>query len=621
MSGNPTHSDWQFAEANRRKAILENAEEMVARGKSLKNVARQIGTPLATLWRWKSAYGANHDFNALLPRISPGRRSVRQKLEAEIGAEALQSAIATVKGHNLDMNSNSGAWRYCSVTQSLPESIKNVILDPSRRSKHYIPRSLTTQTTITRAERLAFRGRRALSLHGSSTPRLIDVLPGDVLVPDDMTPIWGWWVPWPVSEQYPFGRKVLQGQLLGMVDYSSLCRVAFSLVAREKSSYRSVDIWSFFGDFFEDAGLPRLGFQLEGGSWQGNLIRGQAVESQPGEVSLDRRVGALNGLSTQLLPYHYQMAAGSPLPATLHVWRSTLPKSKPIELVFNNDQRIEGTLWGSLGRDQRRKPFEKAQKIFEACKRGAADPALHFLSLGALSDRLNAIMQYLNQDRMEGENYRGRPCDLWNDATQKHPLLKLPEGKRWLYRRHWAVRKIKGAFLDVGYTDEATGAPVKLAYQNAEMFARLDGEKVAVYFDRGHPERPAEITMLDGEYLCQADYWPGTGAFLARNEDGFKIQDKWKSTVIQSTRTISEHAPSRQVPAEISQARSEARAKEQSDKATPFSAPARASRSLETVAMSQVEMMRHGMTDSEWKAASAPVEPVRALTREEMSKL
>jgi hypothetical protein len=68
--------------------------------------------------------------------------------------------------------------------------------------------------------------------------------------------------------------KLMQGQFIPVMDVASQCVVSYVLIAREKSSYRASDIWHLFGHTFDQVGLPRLGWQLERGSWEANIIRG-----------------------------------------------------------------------------------------------------------------------------------------------------------------------------------------------------------------------------------------------------------------------------------------------------------------------------------------------------------
>jgi hypothetical protein len=108
-------------------------------------------------------------------------------------------------------------------------------------------------------------------------------------------------------------------------------------------------------------------------------------------------------------------------------------------------QTFEGTLWGALGRNQQRNPFEKTKKIFEACKRGAADPRLHFLSGEEMAKKLRAILEYVNHEPMEGEVFRGVPRLIFDQAVLERPLYRMQEDLAYLYRRDWKTLQIARA--------------------------------------------------------------------------------------------------------------------------------------------------------------------------------
>jgi hypothetical protein len=158
------------------------------------------------------------------------------------------------------------------------------------------PRRIRVAARVSEPLNDAHRGPRTLSLGGIYIPRKLDVIAGDVMTADDTTPIWAWWVPWRECEEYPFGVKLLQGQFIPIMDIASQDTPCGVLIAREKSSYRAADIWHLFEHLFDEIGLPRLGFQLERGSWEANIIRGQEIKYEADEVSLSRRVGGLRQL-------------------------------------------------------------------------------------------------------------------------------------------------------------------------------------------------------------------------------------------------------------------------------------------------------------------------------------
>lgn len=562
----PIASDWRIEEANRRLEILQTYQALVAEGLPKSQAARQTGQGYVTLWRWEKRHQQS-GFNGLLPDTDKcGRKSTFQKLG--LTQEAVETIRQTVQGINLDTNSITAALRLFAQDDQYdcPPELANVILNPNKSSKHAMPPSLRAAAQVPEPARLAHRGPRKLSLGGIWTPRKLDILPGDIFSADDTTPIWAWWVPWQQSDEYPFGVKLLQGQFIPVIDVASQMIVSFVIIAREKSSYRAADIWHLFGHTFDTVGIPRLGFQLERGSWESNLIRGQAVEIGEGEVSIQRRVGGLRQLPTTITDWHRaKLGHDFAFPKTLQTWTSYLPKSKSVEAWFNRSQNMEGMLWGALGRDQMRAPFEKAKKQFQTCQRGSADPREHFLSATEIVARLRGLIQYVNNEPMEGEVFCGVPEQRFTQAITEHPLGYLPEELQYLYKRDWTVLTITQGWARVRLSDPmASGAATRrysLFYCHPRVFAENEGREVAVYYDRENFEQPAQIIdAKTGEHLCTADYHDRKGSFLDSEADGHELRKAWRNAVMSIYGDLAAHAPSRQLPPEIAARREAAKA-------------------------------------------------------------
>ena len=558
-----------------------------ASGSDTTVAARAVGVPVVTLHRWQRRY-AHEGLRGLMDRCwRSGRESVAETLRRLCGEAAWELSLLAVRGLALDLDGSAGAaWRQfarigadidapvaglkCMVKRTRlhpPQPIRDYFarVGAGRRSKHSISKSLLDLVKPTPILSHAHRGRRALSLKGAYTPRKLDILPGDVFTSDDTTPIWAWWVPWPKSEEYPFGCKVLQGQFLPVIDIASQMPLAFALIAREKSSYRAADIWALFGYVFDKFGLPRLGVQFERGSWEANLIAGAKVTYQRGETSHTQRVGGLRMLPTNLLPYHLAQIQNLKSKIrnwkTLQTWTSYLPKSKSVEAFFHRSQKLEGTLYGCLGRDQMRRPFERSKKIFEACKRNAEDPRLHFLRGDELAGRLRDLLAFYGGDRIEGEVFYGKPEEVWAGGIAEHgDLLRLPEDQQYLFRRDWSVCKISQGWVKPSRTDEVTGRKASYFYQNPALFAERDGAEVLVYFDREDFESPAQIHDLDGRYLGAAEYFSRKGMFLDGEMDGHELRRLYAGAVMTLYAQIAPHCPSRQLPAEIAERRAVAAA-------------------------------------------------------------
>ncbi len=572
--------DWRIEEANRRQRILQAFWARLEQGVSRMQAAREVGEPFTNIWRYERAYLAD-GYDGLIPDISTGRKTVLQKLG--FTSDQVKVLLDQVQGLNLDTESTTTALRLFASSERCPEELAKVILDPNRCSKHAIPPSIRRAATPTKNSRLAHRGSRALDLGGIWIPRKLDILPGDIFCPDDTTPIFGWWVPWIASEEYPFGVKLLQGQLLRIIDVASQCPVGRVLVAREKSSYRASDIWAWVGFMADDVGLPRLGFQMERGSWDATLLQGVEVVEQDGDVSHGRRVGGLRQLPSNITSWHQEKLAGVPFPKNLQTWTSYLPKSKSIEAYFDRVQTLEGTLYGSLGRDQMRRPFEKAKKLFQQCSRlnAKTDPREHFLSGMELMTRLNGMDDFLANEPMEGEVFKGIPRLNFETAIREHPLFQMPEESRWLYRRDWKRLTITQGWARVRLTDPMTGERYSICYGNPRVFAEIEGRDVIVYYDREKFEEPAQILAASrfnaagrefypGDYVCEAEHFERPGMFLDTERSGHDVRKQWKNAVMTIYGRASVHAPSRQVPAEIADRRLEKGNSFTLDGATPF---------------------------------------------------
>lgn len=565
--------DWRINEANRRQSVLQAFWSLTTRGPcgrpplSRTKAAKKIGESYTSIWRYETAYNAN-GYEGLIPDVSSGRKTVLEKLGFDDGQ--IKLLMAQVEGLSLDTESTTTALRLFAHSDRCPENLAAVILDPNRCSKHAIPPSIRRAATPTKNSRMAHRGPRALDLGGFWIPRKRDILPGDIFVPDDTTPIFGWWVPWIECEEYPFGVKLLQGQLLRIIDVASQCPVGKVLIAREKSSYRASDIWSWIGFMADDVGLPRLGFQMERGSWDSTLLQGAEVEYGDGDISHSRRVGGLRQLPSNIRDWHRAQHPNYPFQNTLQTWTSYLPKSKSIEAYFDRVQTLEGTLYGSLGRDQMRKPMEKAKKLFQQCSRERAkiDPRNHFLSGAELMTRLNAFDDFLASEPMEGEVFKGIPRVNFQNALREHPLFHLPEESRWLYRRDWKPLRITQGWARVRLTHPVSGERYSIFYENSRVFAEIEGRDVVVYYDREDFEQPAQIVAASrfsacgrefypGDYVCEATHFERPGMFLDSDTSGHEVRKKWRNAVMTIYGRASIHAPSRQVPMEIQTRRAE----------------------------------------------------------------
>jgi len=556
-----------LATALEREALLARIAAAAEAGEPLQAACRREGISLGTHRRWAAALSRG-GFAALAPQRAGrcGRQSAIEKLQADLGPELFRETCDKVKGINFDMQSPGLAWRVYARRVDCPAAVRDYF-EAEKASKHNIARSLLDAVRVAPEEANRHRGARRYSLRGMWTPRELDVVPGDVFSSDDVTPIWCWWVPWPEGPQTPHGRKLLQGQFLPVVDVASQNILSYGLVARELSSYRAADIWALWGHVFDTYGLPRLGLQMERGSWEAKLIEGETVEDVQdtayGQVTRSQRVGGLRMLPTTILPWHRKRLESigqepSLLPRTLQTFTSYLPKSKSIEALFNRLQKFEGTLWGALGRDQQRCPFEKTKRVYEACKRGAEDPGEHFLSADEIMDRLDRLCREYQAERIEGAVFNGRPDETWSNGLREHgPLKRLPDNLRYLYQRDWSVVKIARGLAHAQRKDPATGKTQHFYYANADLFARsdVDGRRALVYFDALNPAAGAEIVSLSGQWLGRAEFVERQGMFFGTSDQGHRLRREMAGAVLAYYSDVASEIPSLQVPDEVAERR------------------------------------------------------------------
>jgi hypothetical protein len=576
-----TVSEWQIEEANRRQEVLKTFYRLIGKifpgdieirqpiqnPLSRTNAAKKVGIAYTTLWRYELDF-FKEGYEGLIPGVSTGRKTVLQNLG--FTPEEIKLLMAECQGLSLDTKSTTTALRLFAHSDRCPEKLANVILDPNRCSKHAIPPSIRRAATPSKNSHLAHRGPRALDLGGIYIPRRVDILPGDIFCPDDTTPIFAWWVPWIQNEEYPFGVKLLQGQLLRIIDVASQCPVGKVLIAREKSSYRASDIWSWVGFMAEDIGLPRLGFQMERGSWDAGILQGIEVEHKEGDLTHSRRVGGLRQLPANITDWHKTNHPNFPFQNTLQTWTSYLPKSKTIEAYIDRVETLEGMLWGSLGRDQMRKPYEKMKKLFQQCSRPGSkiDCRNYFLSGQEMMAKLTSYDDFLASEPMEGEVFKGVPRLLFQNSIAERPLFFLPAESAWLFKSDWKQVRITSGWARVRLTHPVTGQRYSHFYDNPRMFAEMEGRDVLVYYDRHNFEQPAQIVAASrfavgsrqfypGDFVCEADYFEKPGMFLDSDTSGHELRKQWRSAVMTIYGRASVHAPSRKMPVEIQARRAE----------------------------------------------------------------
>jgi hypothetical protein len=311
---------------------------------------------------------------------------------------------------------------------------------------------------------LAHMGTKAARLSASFTPGdYSDLLPHDVYCSDDMTSNIICWCEWPNALGYRLG----QPQLLPVLAYGALRWLNFRLIMRESGQYNSDDIWGLFGDVFDEFGLPRLGFLLEGGHWQSNKVIGYKTQ-----ISDEDRLGGLASLG-------------------LKVWHTTTPGGKAgIETSFNQLQYAGDNFPGYIGREQRVDANERVKTLEAICKGGAEHPRKYFPHISELADHIQTTMENLNQERNDGLICRGAtPLEKWSEDTREP--LHLRDDAKWLYRS--AMSLVAVTRNGIRITQNSGKKLLTHYYDNPELLTPRQGQKVVVYWNDHNIEADAVI--------------------------------------------------------------------------------------------------------------------------------
>jgi len=524
------------AESLRREDLLTQ----VASGKSL----AEVGLSAPTYSRWKRAYDKS-GVKGLEPKFSKcGRRPLAQMDDWEKD---------TAKRMYVQTESVTTALR---MMASLPEcsaETADAILrgeKGKRRSKHSIPRNLRQTTAgISPAAMAYHKSPKDVRTNFFVNPRSMTyldpigkerpILVGDLSERDDMSNNFLCWVDWPwggdaCSDR--FGVRVARGQTLTQIDVASVFFQSFSFLVRLRDSYRADDIWQWVGNSYEDIFVPAIGERWERGIWRANKLRGIPID--PGHTSNETRIGGITALGRRII-------------------ESQSPTTKIIENRFKFLQLVCRTISGQIG--AKRGEMERENKLWTECRAGRRDPREHFLSHTEATAQIEAKMQYVNHEPVEGCVYHGVPAEIYQRGlAERGDLLKpLAPEQTYLFSRD--LRKshvVKGHAL-VRYTTRE-GRRLPWYFHHPELY-KLEGEEVAVYMDEqcagagatlvairpGADRTPLRCELVDGvpQFALGLDMLGGRGAQAA--VDAIDRRKAFMNAVVTEYRALG--VPSRRI--------------------------------------------------------------------------
>lgn len=434
----------------------------------------QLTTASRTVRRWVQDYAA-HGLDGLVEqkRGIVGSKSIASQVDEE--------TLLKIKAHGIEAGSGgrtnlARGFREVLAQPNTPEILRSLGTE-TYTSKSHVPKSIRAAATASPLTTcLAHMGPRQARLSSRWTPGdYSDVRANDVWCADDMTSNVLCWVEWPNAQGY----RVVQAQVLAVIDVGSMRWLGCRVVIRESGQYTSDDIWGTFGDMFDQFGLPKVGFVLEGGHWQSHKVRGQRTG-----LTSEERVGGLSSLG-------------------LKVWHARSPGAKIIETAFNQLQRVLDSCPGYIGREQRvdkNEAVAKAQRLAERVH----PKGLGILHQRELADRIEQAMASLNHERNDGMICRGAaPLDKWQqDSPEKR---EVPEAYRWLYRSAMNVVKVTRNGIRV---TQGSGKNLLAYYYDAEWVTAHEGRTVRLHWNHANPEADAVVMTNEArpEFLGMARY-------------------------------------------------------------------------------------------------------------------
>lgn len=375
---------------------------------------------------------------------------------------------------------HSYAARFCKVLNLeavpvCPAELREKILAREKAGKPLVPTRIARQISIPATITQRNRSPREWSLNTLSAPgsqrRYFDAVrggrfimaPGDLFGGDDATP--GIAVCVPCNEVItPCSGKY--GVLLGRFQWLAFndCRtdniLAWDYVVRPRGSYRAEDILNGMGTVVRTHGIPRKGFQFEGGTFNAKLVQ-QAIKAMCCEH-----------------------------------WRTYSPHAKAIESVFNRIWTRLSVQFPHADMGRYRAENESNCKLYENCKKGHADPRKYFPTLALVVAVFDEEVRAHNLKTIRSEQYgQWIPDELFQSAVAEKPLRDFSEEMDWIFSpfateiqvRNMVVRCRVPMFEDFSVPFEF----------NAPWLPLHNGKKVRIHFNPRQPKCTAKVVLLE----------------------------------------------------------------------------------------------------------------------------
>lgn len=488
-------------EAMERWEAIRTVEMAVrSRGLTISAACRETGLPRVNFDRWQA-------------RVKSGGIEALQDNYANCGRRPLatldEQELLAARQLYTQTGSATLALRMLANTAGCREEVADVILK-QRRSKHTLTPTLRGQVVVPDAVLDWHKSPKKVRRESFITPRNLSfldrsggeqrLLPGMLAERDDMSNNFIFWIDWPwggdpCSDK--FGVRIARGQNLLHLDAGSLRFLSFLMLVRLRDSYRADDIWQWVGQTYRDIGIPEIGERWERGIWQANQLHGTPIES--GHTGQEQRLGGIQALGRK-------------------IQTSQSPTTKIIENRFRFFQRVCNTIPGQIG--AKRGEMEAVTKLWTACRAGHRDPRDYFLSYEDTCKQIEAKLQYVNSEQVEGSIYQGIPNEIWHREGGDQRMTRLSAEQSYLFARDRHVVTISKGHALVRKT-APDGVRMGWWFHNEELW-RMEGRRIALFMDDFAPASGATLVIADGreagKVIGQADLVEGCPQFALGND-------------------------------------------------------------------------------------------------------
>jgi hypothetical protein len=385
-----------------------------------------------------------------------------------------------------------------------PADLRETILARQKAFKSLVPKGIAKQIIVNPSIVKFSRSPRDWSLDNLSAPgsqrrytnaagERVIMQPGDWFGGDDSTP--GIAVCVPCDEVItPCSQKF--GVLLGRFQWLAYhdCRtdkvLAFDYIIRPRGSYRAEDILNGMGAVIKTHGVPRQGWQFEGGTFNAKLVQ-----------------QTINLLGCE------------------H-WRTYSPHQKAIESIFNRVWTRLAVQFPHADMGRFRAENESNCKLYESAKAGHSDPRRYFPTLETVVKVFEEIIAEHNAKPIQSRQYgQWVPDSFFNSAVSAAPLRKFSPDMGWMFAPYTAERKVHGMMVSVSVPMfEDFSVPFNFF---ADWLPMYNGKKVRLHFNPSEPHCVAKVVLLENSGEHKAGEVLGDAQLIGETAEHIRFILNW----------------------------------------------------------------------------------------------